>query len=146
MDLQAIQTLIEADDFTTSFEPATPDIPLDRLFVLLNEEKQLLTELLFIPLEAEVENVHLLQFYVNVPIELGSSIPTDLQQLILNLNAKMPIGSFGINGEDNLVYFRYVLVMPQNQTPEDNNTIVQSLWLVFYLVESFLQQIQAVAA
>ncbi|CDM92447.1 MAG: hypothetical protein P5702_13815 [Limnospira sp. PMC 1291.21] len=145
MNLQSIQSIIDGENFTTSWEPATPEHPMDRLLVLLSEEKQLLAELLFIPVEEEVENVHLLQFYVGLPGGVVAEAMSELRAFILRLNTTMPIGSFGIQEQQELLYFRYVLVIPQEEKPSAEIAIIQSMWLVFYLVESFADTIQAVA-
>ncbi|WP_434222685.1 YbjN domain-containing protein [Limnospira platensis CENA597] len=145
MNLQSIQSIIDGEEFTTSWEGATSEHPIDRILVLLSEEKQLLAELLFIPVEEEVEDVHLLQFYVGLPGEVLPAAMSEIRQLLLRLNTTLPIGSFGIQEEEELLYFRYVLVIPQEEKLSAETAIIQSLWLVFYLVESFAVPIQEVA-
>lgn len=147
MQLQEIQQLLSSEKFTASFTPADDNIPLDRLFVALNGDAgEYLLELVYVPnLENQLENVKLLQFFVHLPCEVELSATEEIKNLVLHLNVNTPLMGWGFQEDLELLYFRHVLVIPDPSGPDTQAVIVQTVWLIFYLLETFYPNIASIA-
>lgn len=147
MQLQEIQQLLRVERFTTSFKPADENIPLEQLFVALNGDRgEYVLELVYVPhLENQLENVKLLQFYVHFPCEIKLSATQDIKNLVLHLNVNTPLMGWGFQEDLELLYFRHVLVIPELSGPDTQAVIVQTVWLIFYLLETFYPNIASIA-
>lgn len=141
MDLRTIKKHLEKEGFTTSLEPATEDAPLDQLFVLLQldePEVELILELAYVPgIEDELDDIKLLQFYAGLPFAVDEASIDRWMRLVLKSNLALPMMGFGINEEDGYLYFRFVLPLPKKPSNADRALVVQSAWMVFFLVERF---------
>jgi hypothetical protein len=147
MHLQQIQNLLNFEAFTSEFKPADEKIPLDQLFVHLNgDQSEYLLELVYVPgLENQLENVNLLQFYVHIPGEIELSATEDIKKLVLHLNVNTPLMGWGFQEELELLYFRHILVISKSSGEGNQAVIVQTVWLIFYLLETFYPTIKSIA-
>jgi hypothetical protein len=147
MRLQQIEQLLNSEIFTSEFKPADERIPLDRLFVHLNgDQSEYLLELVYVPgLENQLENVKLLQFYVHIPGEVELSATEDIKKLVLHLNVNTPLMGWGFQEELELLYFRHILVISDSSGEGNQAVIVQTVWLIFYLLESLYSTIKSIA-
>ncbi|MEG4304912.1 hypothetical protein [Microcoleus sp. D3_18a_C4] len=147
MQLQEIQQLLRSEKFTTSLKPADENIPIDQLFVALNgEEAEYVLELVYVPnLENQLENVKLLQFFVRLPCEVELSATEEIKNLVLHLNVNTPLMGWGFQEDLELLYFRHILVVPNLSGANTQTVITQTVWLIFYLLETFYPVIASIA-
>jgi len=150
MELRDIQKCLDQEGFSTSFQVANPEQPLDQLFVLLELEErdvQLALELVYVPdVEEEFENVKLLQFFVMLPFEIQEADAAQVRKSILQLNLNLPLMAFGFHEVDEYLYFRHVLMLPIATGESDKDVIVQTTWLVYYLITKFYPAIEEIVA
>jgi hypothetical protein len=71
---------------------------------------------------SEFDNVSILQCFVTLSDQIHEENRTRLEQLIVKLNAKLPIGSFGLLDNPRLVFFKHNAILPNN-----NPTAVRAL-------------------
>ncbi|MEO1713051.1 MAG: YbjN domain-containing protein [Bacteroidota bacterium] len=76
----------------------------------------------------------LLQVYT----EIGSQKVTNpqIKRFLNSINSNTPLGSFGVNEEDG-IYFRYMLMVPKQATPELSGTFDDFLQLFLFTVSHF---------
>jgi hypothetical protein len=148
MQLQEIQQFLQSEPFATSFEPASEEAPLDRLVVILEGERgNYLLEIAYIPnLDDQLENLELLQFFVRLPCEVKQSVKPNVKDLILRLNINSPLIGWGFYEELDLLYFRHVLVLSNLSGTHTQEIFVGTVWLIFYLLESFYPEIVKITA
>lgn len=147
MELTDIRTLYDNEQLPNMLQPADEERPLDQLVVLLDLEEveaKLALELVYIPAaEDEFEEVKLLQFFVMFPWEFAGDAQPRLRQTVLELNVNMPIMGFGLHEADEYLYFRHVLMLPKKPNEADGTIIVQTTWLIYFLMTQCYAQLQA---
>jgi hypothetical protein len=150
MNLTAIQSIL-VDDFETLFQPASEDIPLDRLLVALDnpqdDEEPYMLELLYIPgVQAELDDVKLLQFFLPLDDVLPSAL-AEARHLLTHINQQLPLVGFNLHEEGRYFFFRYVLVMPeQPRGDQDGDVVRETVWLIYYLLHNFQSSLSAIAS
>lgn len=148
MDLTAIKELLQAEGFEAAFQTATTEAPVDQLFVLLNlsDDASLALEMLYVPgLDEELEGTRLLQYFVRLPFEVDGT-EDQLSRLLAQVNAIAPLVGFGMKEQERMVYFRHVAVMPRDAGVTEAVVIKETVWLINYLVDTYLGVIGSVAS
>ena len=149
MELQTIETALKSEPFETLLQAPSAEIPVERLLVSLPSDisDDLILELLYIPgLEKELEANKLLQFFTVLPCDVAVEKQVELQQLLIGLNVNLPVPSFGFREDDNLVYHKYVDFVPNQSDRYPVSAIVETIWLIAYIIDLFYEQIATVAA
>ena len=150
MDLVQIQEALDSENLTTVLEEATEQIPVDRLLIELPREdssQELQLELLFIPgLDEELEGKKLLQFFVYMPVEISQSARDELKTAILDVNLNLPLMAFGLDTENQFVYFRHVAMFGKDLAAKDLEVVTELVWMVYYVVESSYERIELAAS
>ncbi|PLX11521.1 MAG: hypothetical protein C0594_03550 [Marinilabiliales bacterium] len=149
---EKLSKTLEKEGFNSKIEKATEDVPYDRLVVLFepdSSETKLMYEIMQIPDDDnEIENYDLIQFFVTFPFELrelNENILADLNDLILKLNFFLPLGSYGIELEDGLAFYKYVSVTPKEKSDSDYTKLIEVLWISCYLNNTYLPVFEAIA-
>jgi hypothetical protein len=125
------------------------EIPYDTLLVgieAVDETKFWQLELAYLAgLEEDLGEFSLLQLFVPVVDQLGPEAQFALQELIIKVNPKLPLGSFGLLEELGIIYFKHNALL-HNDQPAINNHIVQELiTLTDYLLNLFDKALTQVA-
>lgn len=147
MELHEIETCLNAEGMTTLLQPASPEQPLEQLLVLLELEDadtRLAVELLYVPdIEEEFEAVKLLQFFVTLPFEIDETKVRLACDALMRINYTLPLMAFSYQEEGHYLYFRHVLMLPKSASASDKDVIVQTVWLIFYVIETSYPTIAA---
>jgi hypothetical protein len=149
MELDDIRQLLEGEGLIGMIQPATPEAPLDQLVVVLEnvEGRQLGLQIAYLPDEdAEIEHARLLQFYVGLPGEVAEADLPDLHRRIDTINSQIPLGAFSYHAEARGVYFRHVTPMPRGSVPALGPVIVETVWLIDFVMDSVADQVLATAS
>ena len=144
MKLLDIQKILSSD-YDTRYEEKTDDVPLDSLLVLLNEEKDLVMKLLFIPTGGQAKEIRLLQMSVNLDIKVDDIIRPEFRRLLLFLNANTVLGGFGFDEDSGCPYYRYILATSKSGAPLRGDALLEVVSLAHYFCEEFGQLIGTVA-
>jgi hypothetical protein len=90
-----------------------------------------------------MEHINLMQFYVELPEPLELTADNKVKDLLTEINARMPIGHFGIN--DERVYCRYVMVLPNGDILNEAD-IIETLFLFADIIGVFQEMIEDLAS
>lgn len=147
MSTPYLQTLQRFDDalthegFSTSMLEKVPERPYDLLLVFIPQEQHpaggVQLELSFIPdMDQQLAGLSLMQFFAGLANDLPPSALTELQKAVISVNRFSPLVGFGILAQPAMLYFRHVLMLPK-AVEESIPLVVQTTWLVSYLVDVF---------
>ena len=141
-ELERFNGLLTKEAYQTQFVPAAGDVPYDTLLVRIEsiekENRLWTTELSYLPgLEDDLEDVSILQCYVSLSDQTSADNRAGLECLILKINAKLPIGSFGLLDNPSVLFFKHNAMLP-NDNPAASYQIVHELVLMTsYLISTF---------
>lgn len=143
-ELGQLVPALNADGFLTRLVPASDEMPGEQLFVLLGdvEDSTLSLELMLLP---EVSEPTVLQLFVALPFEVSEQSWPDLARFLLTLNNVLALTGFGMDEANGWVYFRHMVVCPDNQ-PLDAELLLNTVWMVDYQLDRFAPLIRDVAA
>ena len=91
------------------------------------------------PKEASDES-SFLQFYFQFTQDTNHKSLTNLNNKIISQNKLLPIGHFGINNEDNYLFYKYILVTSEKNMAE--STILTVMNMVLYIMQAMLPPIE----
>lgn len=99
--LEHFGELLSKQAYQTELRPAGDEVPYDTLLVRIEsfeaENRVWLLELSFLPgLEGDLERVSILQSFVSLSNQIAETHGAALNRLIVKLNAKLPLGGFGL--------------------------------------------------
>ncbi|MBC6476581.1 MAG: hypothetical protein GDA56_01015 [Hormoscilla sp. GM7CHS1pb] len=148
MELEEIKHALDDEGFSTLLEVESAKFAVDRLLIIgeITEiEQPLILELIYMPLaKQDLERIKLLQMFAALPMDRKEGTEGDLKDLILSLNSKLPLIGFGWQESQKMVYYRHVLALPEEGTSSDGATVVETVWMIFYLLETCCGAIKAV--
>lgn len=145
-DFKQISDLIQAElGLRTQFIQASSNAPMTSLSVEL-ETRELgaarVANLMFLPVSQEVENIRLLQLYCE-SFSFGKfAQPINLETLFHSINQAIPIGSFSIDSEKQLI-FKYVYAL-SSFTPLNSLEFLEVFLLWMYIQDSIHSLLTAV--
>tara|TARA_Y100001933_G_C18946419_1_gene541823 strand:- start:584 stop:1099 length:516 start_codon:yes stop_codon:yes gene_type:complete len=124
----------------------TEELGLGTMVVALDNDyknRDQLVNLALLPRpDDELEHINLMQFYVELPESFTQSTENKVKDLLTEINARMPIGHFGINEER--IYCRYVMVLPDGETVNEAD-IIETLFLFADIIGVFQEMIEDLA-
>jgi hypothetical protein len=138
-ELERFSDLLSEDAYLTELAAATEDLPYETLVVRIEtfEEPSRVwnMELSFLPgLEDELKDVSILQCYVALANYTSGANSASLERLIIEVNAKLPIGAFALLNQPGVLFFKHNALLP-NDHPTTSDQIVRELVpLTSYLV------------
>ena len=122
--LDQLETRLQDQDYRTNLVPLDEEATIFQLAVDIDEEHGLrmtvfyLGDLLNIAAEQEeieeiAENLDekkadFLQLFIRFPVEFRSEASADLARLLLMINWSTPLGAFGVNESQQIIYYRHV--------------------------------------
>jgi len=138
-ELERFSELLSEDEYLTELAAATEDLPYDTLVVRIEtfEEPNRLwrLELSFLPgLEDELKDVSILQCYVALANYTAGANSASLERLVIEVNAKLPIGSFGLLDQPGVLFFKHNAMLPNNNPTTSDRIVRELVPLTGYLV------------
>lgn len=134
-ELLALVPALNAEGFLTRLIPASEEVPLEQLVVVLydnNPELIWQLEIMFLPL---IEEPSVLQFFVPLPFEINQISISDLARFILLLNTKLSLTGFELREENGWVYYRHLMTCSESELDEE--LIVNTVWMISYVLDRF---------
>ncbi|MCJ8211042.1 hypothetical protein MUY27_15090 [Mucilaginibacter sp. RS28] len=130
---------LKEEGFASQLLSANDSVPYDTLLVALPMDGHprggLQIELSFLPgIEAELNGLSIMQCFV--PVEEVKTDAAELKAGIANINKFSTLGSFGLLSKPPIVYFRHTVMLNIN-TQQNLQVIIQTVWLISYLLEMF---------
>lgn len=141
--LQRLKEILDKEKFTTKLEPAVENESLERLVVLvdIDNHNDLLCELIVVPdNDQEVENYQLLQSFVSFPDELddlSENTLGEINDLILKINYFLPLGHFGIELNEGVIFYKYVSLVEKELSETALARLVESVWVSGYMLNTY---------
>jgi len=141
-ELERFRESLSQEAYQTQLASAAGDVPYDTLLVKIEsfekENRVWTLELSYLPgLEDELNDVSILQCYVALSDQTSEENRAGLERLILKINAKLAIGSFGLLENPRLLFFKHNAMLP-NDDPAASDRIVHELVpMTSYLIGTF---------
>jgi hypothetical protein len=143
----AQESLTDAGFLVTRVAAAT-ELAGEQLLVKLaanelgREREVMLT--LYEALEDDLDEVHLLQYFAQVPAILAPEFRNDLARYLVLVNARLPIGTYGFlsNG---IVFFRAMAMLPDDSTTW-TALVREYLFLTVFALDNFGTEVESVAS
>ncbi len=125
----------------------TEELGLGTMIIALDhdyKDREQMVNLALLPRpDDDMEHINLMQFYVELPEPLELTVGNKVKDLLTEINTRMPIGHFGIN--DERVYCRYVMVLPDGDTVNEAD-IIETLFLFADIIGVFQEMIEDLAS
>lgn len=149
--LRSIQKVLETDGLKCQYVSKNQNIPFDQLFVRLDvnglsQEVVLQLRLMEHPLEdpsnTHNENLHLLQFFVALPLKIRENKVEETLRFLSLINRSLEVPGFEFSEVDLMVYYRYVLM-----TSEDSisTLLIKNLMgVIMFILDSFSTKIEEI--
>lgn len=141
-ELQRFSDLLSKEAYQTELLPAAGGVPYDTLIVRTEsfEEANRVwrLELSFLPgLEDELEGVSILQCFVPLADQLLDERQSALNHLIVMLNAKLPIGSFGVIDNPRTLFFKHNAMLADDRPSASCRVVHELVPMTTYLITAF---------
>jgi hypothetical protein len=142
----AERTLVETG-FTVQRVAGAPQLPGEQLLVSVSNDPQgrerLILLTLYEGLSDEIDDAHLLQYFVRFPFEVAPEHRDDLARFLNLVNVRLPLGAYGFlyNG---MVFFR-AMAMLTVDTATWSKLISEYLFITVFALDAFAEGVEAVA-
>lgn len=151
MDLLTFKEILDTENFTTSFFEKSKELPFDRLNAIMPTDlsDKLLVEMIFPPgTDDFIKDFRLFQYFVRLPIGFAEGQMDELKRYILKLNMGLPLMGFGLNEEDQYIYFKSITLVPDKDKPDHDviRTLVENIYLIGFIFTRFYEDIKKLAA
>lgn len=149
--LERFSELLAGEAYQTRLLTSADGVPYDTLLVRIEtfeqENRVWSLELSFLPgLENDLEDVSILQCFVALSDRISEAHRPSLNILILKINAKLPIGGFGLLDDPRMLFFKHNALLA-NDNDEANFRVVRELVaMTTYLIATFSEPLRLVAA
>jgi hypothetical protein len=140
--LRHFNQLLTKEAYRTELLPASAVVPYDVLLVRIEsfegEGRVWSLELSFLPgLEDELDDVSILQCFVALSDHISEEHRAALNMLIVKLNAKLPIGSFGLLDNPGMLFFKYNAMLPNDNAAASDRVVHELVHMTTYLISTF---------
>jgi hypothetical protein len=149
--LEKLNKFLVDKNYQSTFEKADTNGFYDRLeikfaSVINGQNVYWPIELSDLPVKEEgFEGFSLLQFYIPIVGELEAVNYLPICDLIVKLNTKLTIGSFGFLHTHNLVFFKHNLIISNENFEENCGIIDKTLSILFFILINFQKPLSNVA-
>ncbi len=149
--LERFAELLAGEAYQTSLLPASDAVPYDVLLVRIEtfeqENRVWRLELSFLPgLENDLDDVSILQGFVELSDQISEEQRPSLNRLILKINAKLPIGGFGLLDEPRMLFFKHNALLPDDNDEVGFRVVRELVAMITYLIATFSAPLIQVAA
>lgn len=146
LDLTNLKLILAAQNVETTLLKASETNSLPTLIIPVEIEytsQDSHYSATFIPMDPDfVESNSLLQFYYIHDLKIRDGKELDVRRFIADLNLIVPLGSFGLNS-DNEIYFRYVSIQDQFEVLKED-TAIETVMLFESSINSFIEFMHAI--
>lgn len=141
-ELEQFGELLTQEAYQVQLVPAAGAVPYDTLLVKLvlfeNENRVWQLELSFLPgLEDDLDDVSILQCYVTLSEHTAEENRAGLERLIVKLNAKLPIGGFGLLDNPKVLFFKHNALLPNDNQVASFPIVHEVIPMTGFLIETF---------
>lgn len=149
--LEHLSESLTRQSYRTELRPAGDALSYDTLLVRLESFEEAnrvwLLELSFLPgLEGDLERVSILQSFVSLADQIAEAHGAALNRLLVKLNAKLPLGGFGLLDNPGRLFYKHNALLPDDY-PDAGDQIVQELVpMTTYLITLFSEPLIRVAS
>lgn len=142
VELERFAESLAREAYQVQLVPAAGNVPYDTLLVKLEsfeEENRIWwLELSFLPgLEAQLDEVSILQCFVTLSEHTSEENRAGLARLILKVNAKLPIGGFGLLESSRVLFFKHNAMLPNDNHVASFPIVHELVAMTSYLIGLF---------
>jgi hypothetical protein len=142
VELARFRDLLSKKAYQTQLLAASDGVPYDTLLVQIEsfEEPNRVwrLEMSFLPgLEEDLESVSILQCFVALSDHLSTEHRASLHELIVKRNAKLPIGSFGLLDNPEMLFFKHNALLPNDNAVVSDQIVLELVPMSTYLISTF---------
>jgi hypothetical protein len=141
---------LSSESYRTQLLPAGDRVPYDTLLVTIEsfeeENRVWRLEMSFLPgLEGDLDKVSILQCFVPLSDQIAEESRSALNLLIVKLNAKLPIGGFGLLDNPNMLFFKHNAMLPDDNPDAAYQIVHELIPMTTYLIALFSESLVRVA-
>jgi hypothetical protein len=149
-EFEKLKMALDYAGYNTLIKPIDQENMVEQCFVALNRDQKNLEEPLVVQLifttdqfkEPELENEedsHILQFFINLPVNLKKERYWEMFRLLSIFSGLLPVGGFHLNDADG-IYFRYCLVTEEREI--NAGVLVEILGMISFFVNKLFKGIK----
>tara|TARA_B110000046_G_C12967572_1_gene387442 strand:- start:376 stop:843 length:468 start_codon:yes stop_codon:yes gene_type:complete len=151
MNLKLVQEELQNAKITTTFLKADDNVPVERVMALFEmedkspDESQLLEIMLLPDVSEELNGLEVIQYFVSSHFEsskISQNKIEELNQLIIQFNFELVIGSFGWDINENYIYFKYRQVISTNKEGKLNGKVVIITNLIHHQINKYMRLLE----
>ena len=145
MELKKIAAILREDGLTATFEPKEisedEDDPIDQIMVHFPTDRfpdHLRMQITRVNLK-EDENfpgLMQLQFFAGLPTSIEAAHMDEVIRSLSVLNTVIPLMGFNVHKGEAIMYWRYVVLLPEDGKGVEN-ALQQTVWLGFFILENW---------
>ncbi len=116
-ELGFLQRVLDEMGFPTQLLQKSAEMPYPALLVGLEPDAEGQPAQMacnFYPVDEELENTLLLQYFIQLPMELDDEGLARMRELLPDLNNRTVVGHFGLTADQNKVHYRYTQALPSD--------------------------------
>lgn len=141
---------LSSESYRTQLLPAGDRVPYDTLLVTIEsfeeENRVWRLEMSFLPgLEGDLDKVSILQCFVPLSDQIAEESRSALNLLIVKLNAKLPIGGFGLLDNPGMLFFKHNAMLPDDKLDAAYQIVHELIPMTTYLIVLFSESLVRVA-
>lgn len=145
MDLRALANTLIADNLDAAFRPATPDMPSDRIDVMLpvgGFDEPFTIQLTEIDTDPEaMPGVEMYQIWAPIPVVFDAESIPSVVAMLPAINVLTPLPAFNVDGGERFAYLRSIGLVDAECDP--GRVITEAVWLVGFALEQHAATIVA---
>lgn len=150
MDILQIKEIFDNDNFTTSYFERTKALPFERVNLIMPTElkDQLLLEMLYSPdIDEVMMGFRLFQYFVRLPFDIDEGMLENIKKLVLKINMGLPLMGFGVNEDDQYLYFKHIQLIPNKQDIAEDlkEVVVENVYMISFIMNRFYPMMKDVA-
>jgi hypothetical protein len=150
-ELEQFGELLLQEAYEVHLVPAAGEVPYDTLLVKLESFEKAnrvwWLELSFLAgLEDELDDVSILQCYVALSERTAGENTSSLERLIVKLNAKLPIGGFGLLDNPRVLFFKHNAMLPNDNQVAGFQIVHELVAMIGYLIGVFSEPLIKIAS
>jgi hypothetical protein len=141
-ELARFREMLLKEAYQTQLLTAADGVPYDTLLVRVEsfaeENRAWNLEMSFLPgLEKELEGVSILQCFVALSGQLSEAHQPALNDLIVQRNARLPIGGFGLLDHPGMLFFKHNAMLPNDNAAVSDRIVHELVAMTTYLISIF---------
>lgn len=146
MELADLKALLVDEGFVAVVDPDTDPGRVIAVLPVDDGAAEHLLEIMALPVpETQIENARLVQFFAPLAHDLTLDAMAEIAHLLPRINQLAPLMGFNLDYERKLVYFRHVAMLPRSLDASFEALMLETVWLVHYVIDSFHGLIDTVA-